>query len=122
MWDLSLIMNNINYIGSAVLFVIGLYIVLTHSNLLKKVIGINIMETSVFLFFISVGYIQGAKPPIIDPNNGKMIHINPLPSALILTGIVVGVSVTAYALSVIVKIHEVYGTIDLDEIIEKRGG
>jgi len=119
---LNSIIDNINYIGSFFLFTIGLYTVLTHSNLLKKIIGINIMETSVFLFFVSIGYVQGAKAPIIDLSSGDMVYVNPLPSAMILTGIVVAVSITAYALSIIIKLYEAYGTIDLDEIIEIRGG
>ena len=119
---LNVIINNINYIGSFILFTIGLYTLLTHSNLLKKVIGINIMETSIFLFFVSIGYIKGANAPIIDLTNGNLTYINPLPSAMILTGIVVGVSVTAFALSLIVKIHQAYGTLELDEIMEIRSG
>lgn len=119
---LNEIINNINYIGSFILFTIGLYTLLTHSNLLKKVIGINIMETSIFLFFVSIGYIKGANAPIIDLTNGNLTYINPLPSAMILTGIVVGVSVTAFALSLIVKIHQAYGTLELDEIMEIRSG
>lgn len=119
---LNVIINNINYIGAFILFIIGLYTLLTHSNLLKKVIGINIMETSIFLFFVSIGYIKGANAPIIDLTNGNLTYINPLPSAMILTGIVVGVSVTAFALSLIVKIHQAYGTLELDEIMEIRGG
>ncbi len=118
----NVIINNINYIGAFILFIIGLYTLLTHSNLLKKVIGINIMETSIFLFFVSIGYIKGANAPIIDLTNGNLTYINPLPSAMILTGIVVGVSVTAFALSLIVKIHQAYGTLELDEIMEIRGG
>lgn len=119
---LKLIIDNINYIGAFILFTIGLYTLLTHSNLLKKVIGINIMETSIFLFFVSIGYIKGANAPIIDLTNGNLTYINPLPSAMILTGIVVGVSVTAFALSLIVKIHQAYGTLELDEIMEIRSG
>lgn len=119
---LKLIIDNINYIGAFILFTIGLYTLLTHSNLLKKVIGINIMETSIFLFFVSIGYIKGANAPIIDLTNGNLTYINPLPSVMILTGIVVGVSVTAFALSIIVKIHQAYGTLELDEIMEIRSG
>ena len=118
----NVIINNINYFGAFILFIIGLYTLLTHSNLLKKVIGINIMETSIFLFFVSIGYIKGANAPIIDLTNGNLTYINPLPSAMILTGIVVGVSVTAFALSLIVKIHQAYGTLELDEIMEIRSG
>lgn len=115
------IVDNINYIGALTLFVIGLYTVLTHANLLKKVIGINIMETSIFLFFVSIGYLRSAESPIIDPTIADQVFVNPLPSALILTGIVVALSVTVYSLSLIIKIYEEYGTIDLNEIMEMRG-
>ncbi|MBN4050710.1 MAG: cation:proton antiporter [Alkaliphilus sp.] len=115
------IVDNINYIGALTLFVIGLYTVLTHANLLKKVIGINIMETSIFLFFVSIGYVKLAESPVIDTNRVDQVFVNPLPSALILTGIVVALSVTVYSLSLIIKIYEEYGTIDLDEIMKMRG-
>lgn len=114
------IINHINYIGAAALFVIGLYTVLTHENLIKRVIGINIMYTAVFLFFISIGYINNANPPILDLNNSSLVYINPVPSALILTGIVVSVSVTAFSLSLIIKIYESYGTINNDEIANSK--
>lgn len=117
---LKAIIENINYFGAVALFIIGLFTVLTHSNLLKKVIGLNIMETAVFLFFVSVGYVDNGRAPIINMADTQ-IYINPLPSALILTGIVVAVSVTAYALSLIIKLYEVYGTIDLDEIQAIKG-
>jgi len=116
----AVIYQNINYIGSSFLFVIGLYTVLTHPNLIKKIIGINIMETSVFLFFVSIGYIQGSRAPILNLDGKTALYVNPLPSALILTGIVVAVSITVYALSMIVKIYEAYGTIELDEIMKIR--
>lgn len=118
--DFSLIANNINYIGAMVLFIIGLFTVLTHSNLIKKIIGINIMETSIFLFFVSIGYVKGAVAPILDQATGEKIYVNPLPAAMILTGIVVAVSITAFSLSIIIKIHEAYGTIELDEIMKIR--
>ncbi|AOY74846.1 cation:proton antiporter subunit C [Clostridium formicaceticum] len=119
---LQVIIDNINYIGSAFLFVIGLYTVLTHSNLLKKIIGVNIMETSVFLFFVSIGYVFGGQSPILEIGGSKTIYVNPLPSAMILTGIVVAVSITAYTLSIIIKIYDAYGTIELDEIMKIRSG
>ncbi|WP_422484738.1 cation:proton antiporter subunit C [Gudongella sp. DL1XJH-153] len=120
MSDLNFLIDNINYIGAMILFVVGLYTVLTHPNLIKKIIGINIMETSIFLFFVSIGYVQGARAPLVDPGSGEQLFVNPLPSAMILTGIVVAVSVTAFALSLVIKIHEAYGTIELDEIIQMR--
>ncbi|WP_330389114.1 cation:proton antiporter subunit C [Alkaliphilus peptidifermentans] len=116
------IVEHINYVASVALFIIGLYTVLTHSNLLKKVIGINIMETSIFLFFVSIGYVHDGSAPIINLGGDRVIYVNPLPSALILTGIVVAVSITAYSLSLIIKLYEAYGTIDLNEIMEIRGG
>lgn len=116
------IIDNINYIGAFILFIIGLYTVLTHSNLLKRIIGVNIMETSIFLFFVSIGYIKGGQAPIIDVTLGEVVYVNPLPSAMILTGIVVAVSITAYALSLIIRIHEAYGTIELTEILGVKEG
>ena len=122
MYGIDSIIDNINYIGAFILFVIGLYTVLTHSNLLKRIIGVNIMETSIFLFFVSIGYIKGAQAPIIDVALGDIVYVNPLPSAMILTGIVVAVSITAYALSLIIRIHEAYGSIDLNEILRPKEG
>ncbi|GAB6085271.1 cation:proton antiporter subunit C [Alkaliphilus crotonatoxidans] len=117
---LNSIIDHINYIAAVALFVIGLYTVLTHSNLLKKVIGINIMETSIFLFFVSIGYVHGGRSPIKLMTTGQATYVNPLPSALILTGIVVAVSITAYSLSLIMKLYKAYGTMDIDEIMEIR--
>lgn len=118
--EIDFFLNNINYIGAMTLFVIGLYTVLTHPNLIKKIIGINIMETSVFLFFVSIGFIGRANAPIIGQGQATETVVNPLPSAMILTGIVVAIGVTAFALSLVVKIHEAYGTIELDEIMQIR--
>ena len=78
------------------------------------------METAIFLFFVSIGYVEGRLAPIIDPATGDQMFINPLPSAMILTGIVVTVSITAFALGLVVKIHDAYGTIELDEINKIR--
>lgn len=110
------VLDNINYIGALALFVIGLYTVVTHSNLIKRIIGINIMGTGVFYFFVSIGNVIDGNPPIIELDNGALLYINPLPSGLILTGIVVVVSITVYSLSLVVRIYETYGTIDQDEI------
>ena len=119
---INLLLERINYLGAAILFVIGLYTVLTHPNLLKKVIGLNIMETAVFLFMVSVGYVSSGKAPILNQVKEPITenYVNPLPTAMILTGIVVAVSITAYALSLIIRIYEYYGTIELDEIMDIR--
>lgn len=110
--------KNYYYLVAIILFLIGFHTMLTHSNLIKKVIGMNIMETAIFLFFVSVGYIDGRNAPIIDGQ--AQSFINPLPSALILTGLVVGVSLTAFSLSLVVKLYKYYGTLDADEIMRIR--
>lgn len=115
------LLENYFYLFAIILFIIGFHTMLTHSNLIKKVIAMNIMDTSVFLLFVSIGYIHGAEPPIMDTVHPEGIYINPLPSALIITGIIVAISITAFALSLVVKIYRFYGTIDADEIAEIRG-
>lgn len=113
------IVDNYYYMVAIILFVIGMYTMLTHSNMIKKVIAMNIMDASVFLMLVAVGYAHGSQAPIIR-DNVEIIYANPLPGALILTGIVVAVSVTAYALSLVVKIYRYYDTCDYDEICEMR--
>jgi len=113
--------DNFYYLVSMVLFVVGFHMVLTHSNLIKKVMALNIVETAVFLFFISAGYASGGRVPIISGEVGRPL-INPLPSALILTGIVIAVSLTAFALSLVIKMYQFYGTLDADEIASIRLG
>ena len=108
------VLDHINYLGAVALFVIGLHTVVTHSNLIKKIMGINIMGTAVFLFFVAIGNVTGGVPPIIT--GGDEVYINPLPSVLILTGIVVVVSITVYSLSLVVRIYETHGTVDQKEI------
>lgn len=114
------LISNMHFLTAMVLFLIGFHTMLTHSNLIKKVMGMNIMETGIFLFFISVGYVRGGSSPIAVPVAEG--YINPLPSALILTGIVVSVSLTAFALALIVKLYNYYGTVDADKIMQLRGG
>ena len=109
------IIDNINYLGAIALFVIGLRIVVLHSNLIKRIMGLNIMGTGVFLFFVSIGNVTGGIPPIIYPDSTEAVYINPIPSVLILTGIVVVVSITVYSLSLVIRIYENYKTIDQKE-------
>lgn len=113
---LEKIVDNINYIGAVALFVLGLRIVVLHSNLIKRIMGLNVMGTGVFLFFVSIGNVTGGVPPIINPDNSQQLYINPIPSVLILTGIVVVVSITVYALSLVIRIYENYNTIDQREL------
>lgn len=111
---------NYPYVFAFVLLAIGTLIVLTQSSLFKKLIGINIMESSVFLLFVGAGNIKGAAVPILDNSNTEGLYINPLPSALMLTGIVVSVSVTAFALALIMRIYKIYGTTDAIELSKMR--
>jgi len=107
---------NFNYVVAATLFLIGLYCVMVKSNLIKKFMGLNIMETSVFLLVVSTGWVRGGKAPIMVGVSEKASFVNPLPQALILTGIVVAVSTTALALALMIKIYERCGTLDAEKL------
>lgn len=111
---------NYPYFFAVILFVIGVLTVLTRSNLFKKLLGINIMESAVFILFIAAGNIRGGTDPILDTSKPEAVYINPLPSALMLTGIVVSVSVTAFALSLIIRLYREYGTADARQIAQMR--
>lgn len=106
-----------NYWIVIFLMMAGFYIVIEQGNLVKKVIGLNIFQISVFLLYITMGKVQGGTAPILV--EGTDVYSNPLPSVLILTAIVVGVATTAVALALIVRIRESYGTIEEDEILER---
>jgi len=100
-----------------ILFGIGLTTLMLHKNLIKKLIGFNIMETSIFLYLTTKGYISGRGAPIIiDGVNDIELYINPIPSGLVLTGIVIAVSITAFMLALCIKMYEYYGTLDMDKI------
>jgi len=100
-----------NYWIVVVLMMIGFYIVIAHENLIKKLIGLGIFQTSVFFFYISIGKISGATAPILDEK--YQLYSNPLPHVLILTAIVVGIATTALGLSLVVRIQEAYGSIEV---------
>ncbi len=105
-----------NYIIVIILMMIGLFIVIARTNLIKKLIGLSIFQTSVFLFYISLGKVAGGTAPILDGNPGTL-YSNPLPHVLILTAIVVGVATTALGLALILRINEAFRSIEEDEII-----
>lgn len=116
-----------NY-GEAVamlLFGIGFANLLLQNNLIKKIIGLNIMDTAIYLFLAEKGYIEGRVAPIITDGVQEMeAYINPVPSGLVLTGIVVSVSVTALMLSITILLYQRYQTLNLDEIstqLKKEG-
>jgi multicomponent Na+:H+ antiporter subunit C len=98
-----------------VLMMSGLYTVLSHGNLVKKLIGLNVFQASVFLFYISFGKVAGGTAPIVD--EGIATYSHPLPHVLILTAIVVGVATTSLGLALAVRIFREYGTLEEDEAI-----
>ena len=106
-----------NYWVAIVLMMAGFYTVMTHGNLVKKILGLSVFQTSVLLFNISMGYVKGGKSPILE--EGVTLYTNPLPHVLMLTAIVVGVATLAVGLALIVRIKEAYGTIQEGEILEK---
>lgn len=104
-----------NYWVVIVLMMIGFYTVISHDNLVKKLIGLNVFQTSVFILYISMGDIRGATAPILT--DGDPVYAHPLPQVLILTAIVVGVSTTALGLALIVRINEAYGSIEEGDVL-----
>jgi len=111
---IEFIAGKYNYWMASVLMMIGFYAIISKHNLIKKIIGINIFQTSVFLFYISIAKISGGTAPIIWEEATK--YDNPLPHVLILTAIVVSVSTTAVALALVIKIYKSFGSIEEDEI------
>ncbi|MBR5873809.1 MAG: cation:proton antiporter subunit C [Oscillospiraceae bacterium] len=114
------LLNNYFETAAMILFGIGFTTLFLQPNLIKKVIGLNIMDSAIYLFLAAKGYINGRLAPIVVNGVTEMeAYINPIPSGLVLTGIVVGVSVTAVSLSLIQKLYKEYHTLDMDEILTK---
>jgi len=103
-----------NYWVVVVLMMAGFYVVIEQGNLVKKLIGLGLFQASVFIFYISIGKVADGAPPILG--DAAELYSNPLPHVLILTAIVVGVATTAVGLSLIVRIHEQYGSVEEDDI------
>ena len=103
-----------NYWIVVILMMAGFYIVISRDNLVKKIIGLNIFQASVFIFYISIGKVTGGTAPILAES--AKAYSNPLPHVLFLTAIVVGVATTALGLALVVRIKEAYGSIEDDEI------
>ncbi|MBS3743499.1 MAG: cation:proton antiporter subunit C [Wenzhouxiangellaceae bacterium] len=120
---LATALGHVDYLVAVALFLIGAWILVTSGNLVKKVIGLNVMETSVFAFIVTTGMIDGGAPPlVVEGMEGP--YASPLPHALVLTGIVVAVSITSLALVLILRVKSQFGSIELDEIVptdEARG-
>ena len=114
------LLNNYFETAAMILFGIGFTTLFLQPNLIKKVIGLNIMDSAIYLFLAAKGYINGRLAPIVVNGVTDMeAYINPIPSGLVLTGIVVGVSVSAVSLSLIQKLYKEYHTLDMDEILTK---
>lgn len=108
------ILGYYNYLIFIILMMCGFYVVISSGNLIKKLVGLNIFQTSVFILYISMGKIIGGTAPIIIDK--AVVYSNPLPHVLILTAIVVGIATTSLGLALVVRINEAYGAIEEDEI------
>ncbi|HAX34044.1 MAG TPA: hypothetical protein DCX85_00345, partial [Tyzzerella sp.] len=115
---MSQLLTNYYEAASVILFGIGFMNLLLQRNLIKKFIGLNIMDTATYLFLAAKGYVAGRTAPILT--NGIIdadYYINPIPAGLVLTGIVVSVSVTAFSLALVLRLYKHYGSLDMDEIL-----
>jgi len=118
---IDFLLGHLNYWFFIILMMTGFYIVVSRGNYVKKIVGLNIFQVSVFMFYISIGKVTGGTAPIfpvdlnIDPS---VVYSNPLPHVLILTAIVVGVATTSLGLALIVRIREEYGSIEEEDILE----
>jgi multicomponent Na+:H+ antiporter subunit C len=110
--------SHFTYAITIFLMMAGLFIVIARGNLIKKLVGLGIFQTSVYLLYIAPGKLVGATAPILDDR--FKLYSNPLPHVLILTAIVVGVATLALGLALVVRIREAYGTIEEDEILDPR--
>ena len=115
---MSQLLTNYYEAASVILFGIGFMNLLLQRNLIKKFIGLNIMDTATYLFLAAKGYVAGRTAPILT---NRIIdadyYINPIPAGLVLTGIVVSVSVTAFSLALVLRLYKHYGSLDMDEIL-----
>ena len=125
---MNFILDNIYYIGAFGLIFIGLYILLTKYNLIKMIIGLSVMDTGVNLLLITIGYVKKGTAPIfsktgLNPRNltaARQVMVDPVPQALVLTAIVIGVAVLAMALSLAIRLYQHYGTLDMRKIKDER--
>lgn len=109
------------YILCFVLFLVGLYGLITRRNLIKIVISLSIMEFSIFIFLVLIGYIDGGIAPIINMQEINPIYVDPLPQAMVLTAIVIGLATTAMLMAIAVRLYRKYRTFDIREINNLKG-
>lgn len=117
--ELAFVIGGINHWITIFLIMAGLYIIVSRSNMIKKLVGLSIFQTSVYLLYVSPGKIIGGTAPIISDDFA--VYSNPLPHVLILTAIVVGVATLALGLAIVVRINEAYGSIEEDEVYSGEG-
>ncbi len=115
------ILGYYNYWVFALVLMIGFYAVVARGNLIKKLLGLSMLQSAVFLMYITLSKVEGATAPILQKGVEDQIYSNPLPQVLILTAIVVGVSTTALGLAIVVRIKEAYGTIEEQDILKASG-
>ncbi|MCL7417078.1 MAG: cation:proton antiporter subunit C, partial [Halalkalicoccus sp.] len=117
---LELLATRYAYVAFIVLLSVGLYMVIASQNLVKKVIGVNLFQTAIFLFFVASAYVEGGAVPVVpkDPAGPTEVIVSPLPHVIVLTAIVVGVALTAVGLALIVRIYTEYGTLREDVLRE----
>jgi len=120
-WFIVKVLAKYNYWVFIILMMIGFYGIIAKNNLIKKIIGLNIFQTAIFLYFISLGAVKGGTAPIVSEEmiQKGYVYVNPLPHVLILTAIVVSVATTAVALSLVIRMHHEYGSIEESDIVEK---
>jgi multisubunit Na+/H+ antiporter MnhC subunit len=109
------------YLLSFVLFLVGLYGVLTRRNLVKIAISLSIMEFAIFLILVLIGYVDLGKAPIVDPGTPGAVYVDPLPQAMVLTAIVIGLATTAMLMAIAIRLYRKYKTFDIREIRNLRG-
>lgn len=115
----DLLMTRHAYAVFAILLCIGLYMMIANEHLVKKIIGLNLFQTAIFLFFIASAYVRGGSIPIVHGAGGaEAVHVSPLPQVIVLTAIVVGVSLTAVGLALCLRIYAEYGTLRTDALRE----
>ncbi|GAB3694126.1 cation:proton antiporter subunit C [Halorubrum pallidum] len=107
------------YVAFALLLCIGLYMMIANPNLVKKIVGLNLFQTAIFLLFITSGYVEGGAIPIVPSGGAETgTYVSPLPHVIVLTAIVVGVSLTAVGLALCIRIYDEYGTLRTDVLRE----
>lgn len=111
------VLGHYNYWVFSILLMVGMYAVIARGNLIKKLVGLSIFQSAVFLMYISMDKVEGGTAPILQAENVDQLYSNPLPQVLILTAIVVGVATLALGLAIVVRIHERYGTIEEQELL-----